>query len=84
MRWALAATKDAQHFWHIDSDGFATYIVPQCGKKLVFVGKPKNWTASRSYDSFADSNLFSEIDVADPNSERWEAEYVILDDNVEL
>lgn len=84
MRWALAATKDARHFWHIDSDGFATYIMAQCGKKIVFVGKPRDWDMERSFAAFGDQDLFHEFDTGNLNSEKWDVEYIILDDDVEL
>lgn len=84
MRWGLAATKDARHFWHIDSDGFASYFIPQCGKKVIFIGKSLDWATKRSYHPFANSNVFGEIDLTKANSEFWDVEYVILDDDLEL
>ena len=32
-RWGLAATNGAFHKWHIDCDGFGTYINTQAGQK---------------------------------------------------
>lgn len=40
-RWALAATGGAFHGWHIDSNGFATYIEPECGAKVWILARAK-------------------------------------------
>lgn len=33
MYWGLAGTANTFHWFHIDADGFATYIAPQTGAK---------------------------------------------------
>ncbi|KAF8878606.1 hypothetical protein BD779DRAFT_1676763 [Infundibulicybe gibba] len=41
IRWGLAATSGATHWFHIDSDGFGTFIDVQTGGKLWIVARPK-------------------------------------------
>lgn len=42
LRWNLAATKDAFHNWHIDSDGYGTFVDVISGSKWWIVARPKN------------------------------------------
>ena len=44
-RWGLAATSGAHHLWHIDCNGFCTYIDTQTGQKWWIVARPKNTRA---------------------------------------
>ncbi|KAF8174866.1 hypothetical protein BJ912DRAFT_1064510 [Pholiota molesta] len=41
VRWGLAATTGAFHCWHIDSDGFGTFIDPVAGSKWWIVARPR-------------------------------------------
>jgi hypothetical protein len=41
MRWGLAASKGAQHTWHIDSMGVATCVQVKTGSKWWVVGRSK-------------------------------------------
>ncbi|KAF8170798.1 hypothetical protein BJ912DRAFT_840117, partial [Pholiota molesta] len=41
VRWGLAATAGAFHRWHIDSDGFGTFIDPVAGSKWWIVACPR-------------------------------------------
>ncbi|KAJ3500229.1 hypothetical protein NLJ89_g9887 [Agrocybe chaxingu] len=40
IRWALAALQWAMSFWHIDSDGFCTFVDVLCGQKWWMIGVP--------------------------------------------
>lgn len=40
IRWGLAATMGAFHRWHIDSDGFGTFIEPTSGVKWWLLARP--------------------------------------------
>lgn len=85
MRWGLAATKNAHHFWHIDSDGFGSYMFLECGLKVFFFGKPKDFGSNYSYASFQDGILFTTTFQPDVvNSNLWDFEYVVLDHDVDL
>ena len=73
-RWGLAATSDAHHLWHIDCNGFCTYIDTQTGAKWWIVGKPKPGSSH-----FSDTALFmDEYDMSQPNLDRWDLEAVLL------
>lgn len=74
LRWNIAGTKGAHHYWQIDSEGFATFIDVLCGKKLWIVARPKN-----PKDFFALS-LWNDLDfdVSAPNLDKWNVEAVVL------
>ena len=42
LRWNLAATKDAFHPWHIDSDGYGTFVNVMAGSKWWIVARPRS------------------------------------------
>ena len=42
LRWNLAATKGAFHPWHIDSDGYGTFVNVVTGAKWWIVARPKD------------------------------------------
>ena len=77
LRWALAATTGALHWWHIDSDGFGTFISVKTGEKLWIVARSKDRT---SKNRFADIGLFvnEPYIVEGINSELWDIEAVLL------
>jgi hypothetical protein len=55
MRWGLCATAGAYHRSHTDCEGFGTFVSPECGIKLWYVGLPK---PGGCYDDFANIDLF--------------------------
>lgn len=78
MRWGLAATKDASHRWHFDSDGFATWINVQSGAKLWVIATPPGPGCTPS-EWFGDITQFLEgWSPDDPSLERWSMEAVVL------
>jgi hypothetical protein len=73
-RWGLAATSGAHHLWHIDCDGFCTYIDTQAGQKWWIVARPKNGSAD-----FSRTTLFTEhFDINTANLNKWDLEAVLL------
>jgi hypothetical protein len=84
IRWGLAATAGALHWWHIDSDGFGTYIDVKTGMKWWIVARPKQATLQRlcheDYAQFARTDLFSTSDfqLEDPCTSVWDVEAVLL------
>lgn len=40
LTWGLAATRGTNHTWHIDAEGFATYINVVAGTKLWIIARP--------------------------------------------
>ena len=73
-RWGLAATSGAHHLWHIDCNGFCTYIDTQTGSKWWIVAKPKPGSLH-----FSEATLFTEeFDINKANLEKWDLEAVLL------
>jgi hypothetical protein len=80
IRWGLAATKGAVHWWHIDSDGFATFIDVITGYKWWIVAREKN-AAPR----FGNVNLFSDnYELEEPNNDLWHVEAILLEPGTRL
>ncbi|KAG6914924.1 hypothetical protein DXG01_014410 [Tephrocybe rancida] len=42
MRWFLAATDSAYHYWHMDSNGLGTTVRVDVGIKIWYIGVPRN------------------------------------------
>ena len=71
LRWNLAATKDAYHDWHIDSDGYGTFVNVMAGSKWWIVARPKN---SLGIDTFNSTSCF----IDDASEDKIEAEAILL------
>jgi len=85
IRWGLAATTGAVHWWHIDSDGFGTYIDVKAGMKWWIVAKPKahislRGSSQHDFSEFGSIDLFTRPDykMEDPNTSMWDLEAVVL------
>ena len=80
IRWGLAATAGALSWWHIDSNGFATYLDPKAGTKFVIVARRKfDGTGGSVLESFSEIDVYlNKFDSQLPNADRWELEAVIL------
>jgi hypothetical protein len=75
IRWGLAATAGAISWWHIDSNGFATYLDCKCGKKFIIMGRRKE----ESFESFSEIDIFlNDFKLDEPNTDRWDLEAVVL------
>jgi hypothetical protein len=58
VRWGLAGTAHAASMFHIDSDGFATFVEVQCGKKLWAVYRPSPTLPLWDTNVFSNSEFF--------------------------
>ena len=74
MQWGLAAMSGAHHLWHIDCDGFCTYIDTQAGLKWWVVACPKNTFADFSHVAL----FMEEFHIDAINLEKWDLEAVLL------
>lgn len=77
VRWGLAANTGAVHWFHIDSDGFGTYVdvVSKNGKKLWLVARPVEDPAAFFYtDIFSIENYTME----GPNEHLFIIEAILL------
>lgn len=76
VQWALAATSHAHHYFHIDADGFATYIAPQSGAKYWVAAREKPGSAV----TFSTTDLYvgSKYAIDKANTHVWDLEGVLL------
>ena len=84
IRWGIAATTGALHWWHLDSEGFGTYIDTRAGLKWWIVGRRKG--IAHNFESFGEINTFfsERYDMEQPNLDLWDLEAVILPPNTRL
>lgn len=76
MRWALASTGSAHHYWHIDSNGFGTFIKVETGIKLWLIARPK----SQNFEEFATVDIFtSRYVLHESNYDIWDVELIVLE-----
>ena len=74
LLWGLASTAGTYSGWHIDSNGFATFIEVKAGMKWWIIATPKE-----GGDTFDSPNLFlDDFEPYDPNSDRWDIEAILL------
>lgn len=73
IRWGLAGTAGAISRWHIDSNGFGTYVDVQTGQKWWVVASPK--TDGRT---FASRDFYNSFDPQRVNSHLWDVTAVLL------
>lgn len=78
LRWGLAATAGALSWWHIDSDGFGTYVDTRAGLKWWIVARRKGH--GHMFESFSEVDTFfkGKYEIDEPNQERWDLEAVVL------
>lgn len=75
IRWGLAATKGAITYWHLDSNGYGTYIDVQAGTKWWVVATQKDQIDT---PSFASNALYLTFDPQEVNSDLWDVEAFLL------
>ncbi|KAK2459345.1 hypothetical protein APHAL10511_008638 [Amanita phalloides] len=73
IRWGLAATAGAITNWHIDSNGFGTYVDVQTGKKWWVIAREKKRGLA-----FANRRMYAHFDPQDVNLNLWEVHAVML------
>ena len=76
VRWGLAGTAHTVSNFHIDSDGFATFVQIMCGKKLWAVYRPSPTLSLSNTNIFVSSDLF-QLDRIPPEP-RFGLEAVVL------
>jgi hypothetical protein len=77
IRWGIAATTGASHWWHVDSDGFGTYIDVKAGLKWWIVARRKG--TGNGFESFGEVGTFmGSFHTDEPNDDMWDLEAVIL------
>ena len=83
LHWKLAATKDAYHVWHLDSDGCATFVNVVSGSKWWIVARPKG---TLDCDTFNTTSLFVHKDfhLDSPCTDLFDVEAVLLQPGSQL
>ena len=83
LRWNLAATQGAFHHWHIDSDGYGTFVNVITGSKWWIVARPKN---SLDVDIFNTTSIWlnKEFDLDKTGEELFDVEAILLQPGSEL
>ena len=74
MRWGLAASKGAQHTWHIDSMGVGTCVQVKTGSKWWVVGSPKK---GRNDIMHIDDESV-DVKLSASNDDIWDLEAMLL------
>ncbi|KAG6912872.1 hypothetical protein DXG01_011433, partial [Tephrocybe rancida] len=76
LRWGLASTGDTTHNYHLDANGFASFVCVDTGAKLWILATPKK---GREAEAFASIHLFTgEYSPDRPNTELWDFEAILL------
>ena len=79
MRWGLAATANAYHTFHLDCDGFVTYVKVHTGAKWWIVACPKEGV------SLTDTTLFTgDYHVDETDMKTFNYEVILLQPGMEL
>ena len=87
MLWGLLVTAGASHNWHINSDGYATFIRVKTGMKWWIIARPRHNPNNEDLDftTFADISMFlNNFDTTNPNLHLWELEAVLLEPGTTL
>lgn len=75
-RWGIAATSGSYHRWHVDTDGFGTWLDCKTGGKVWFIAIPK---AGNGFTQFAARDLFqADYSMESNNLHLWNVEAVLL------
>ncbi|RXW12837.1 hypothetical protein EST38_g13015 [Candolleomyces aberdarensis] len=80
IRWSLAATKGAHHYFHIDSRGDGTFNDVVKGQKLWVLAQPKLKKRQTSTKLWTKENL----DVTSLDLSQWDVEAVLLTEGSRL
>lgn len=75
IRWAIVQTAGAFHYFHVDSRGEATFIVPLVGVKLWILARPRDQTDLLSTTLWSEA----ENDVRTRDWSKWDVEMIRLD-----
>jgi hypothetical protein len=80
FRWGLAATKGAQHTWHVDADGVATSVQVKTGGKWWVVASPRKGEDCYSLAK----NSLSQYDPSIGNLSEWRLDAILLQPGMQL
>ncbi|KAF8067962.1 hypothetical protein FPV67DRAFT_1449541 [Lyophyllum atratum] len=74
LRWSIASTGSAYHFWHVDANGLVTFVKLECGKKLWYIAVPKDG----DFTTFMQPDLLTKIELDESNQDLWDVYVIVL------
>ncbi|KAG6913904.1 hypothetical protein DXG01_003619 [Tephrocybe rancida] len=74
MRWAIASTGSAHHFWHFDANGLGTFLRVETGVKLWFIAVPKNG----DFQMFMRPDVMTSFELDESNEDLWDVHVAAL------
>ena len=80
IRWGLAATQGAHHYFHMDCRGDGTFVDVVCGMKLWVLARLKLEKKRTSINLWTIENL----DVTSLDPSQWDIEAVLLTEGTRL
>ncbi|KAG6887431.1 hypothetical protein C0992_012277 [Termitomyces sp. T32_za158] len=81
MRWGLASTSGTYHYFHLDANGYGTFVVVDCGCKLWFLASPRGGEEA-GFDSI---DMYAvDFEASEPNLNLWNLELVVLKPGTKL
>ena len=83
FRWGLAATKGAQHAWHVDADGVATAVIIKTGGKWWVTASPKHRGLSGDCYTLTEKST-TQYDPSFGDMENWNLEAIHLRPGMQL
>ncbi|KAG6915055.1 hypothetical protein DXG01_013684 [Tephrocybe rancida] len=74
MRWAIASTGSAHHYWHYDANGLGMFLRVDTGIKLWFIAVPKNG----DFRMFMQPDVMTSFELNESNIDLWDVRVNVL------
>ncbi|KAF8060758.1 hypothetical protein FPV67DRAFT_1673601 [Lyophyllum atratum] len=74
LRWGIASTGSAYHYWHYDANGLMTFIKLKCGRKLWYIAVPKDG----DFTIFMQPDIMTKFELNESNQDLWDVYVVVL------
>ncbi|KAG6843945.1 hypothetical protein H0H87_011481 [Tephrocybe sp. NHM501043] len=74
MRWAIASTGSAHHFWHVDANRLGTFLRVETGVKLWFIAVPKHG----DFRLFMRPDVMTSFELDESNEDLWDVYVIVL------
>ncbi|KAF8059874.1 hypothetical protein FPV67DRAFT_1425004, partial [Lyophyllum atratum] len=74
LRWGIASTGSAFHYWHYDANGFMTFVKLKCGRKLWYIAVPKDG----DFTIFMKPDVMTKFELDEANHDLWDVYVMVL------
>ncbi|GLB45307.1 hypothetical protein LshimejAT787_2100670 [Lyophyllum shimeji] len=74
MRWAIASTGSANHFWHFDANGLLTFLRVETGIKFWYIAVPKDG----DFRVFMQPEVMTKFELDESNEDLWDVYVIVL------